>query len=191
MAERSLHHPPHIYLDDTWHIVTGSIYQHNRLLAPEGYKDLVRDHLKSFALKFRIEIKAWVILDDHYHLLLKTKQGADFPHFIAQWHGRTAFDLNTRDSKRGRRVWYSYWDTCIRDEDDYWRRFNYIHHNPVKHEYVLSMEMWPYSSYNFYLEHKGADWMVDVWRQYPVIDFTDPRDEQHANAGSRGLQPEP
>ena len=40
---RSQHHPPHIYLDDTWYIITASICRKQYLLRPQGYKDLVRD----------------------------------------------------------------------------------------------------------------------------------------------------
>jgi len=74
-------------------------------------------------------------------------------------------------------VWHSYWDTCIRGENDYWRRFNYIHHNPVKHGYVSQIEDWSFSSYGYYLKHKGRDWLMDAFLQYPVVDLTDREDD--------------
>ena len=75
-----------------------------------------------------------------------------------------------------------YWPTsaavndCIRTEADYWTRFNYIHHNPVKHGYVEQMEDWPFSSYRYYFENQGEEWLMDAFRQYPIIDFTDSDD---------------
>ncbi|MCG3141458.1 MAG: hypothetical protein HDKAJFGB_02743 [Anaerolineae bacterium] len=171
-----LHHPPHIYLDDTWYMLTGSVYRRERLLHPAGYKDLVRDQLKTLSQEFELQLAAWVILDNHYHVLLKSKVGTALSRFTARLHGRTSFEINNRDHKRGRQVWHNYWDTCMRTERDYWTRFNYIHHNPVKHGYVKQMQDWEFSSYGYYLKHKGEDWLADTWMQYPVIDFTDARD---------------
>jgi putative transposase len=171
------HHPPHVYLDDTWYFVTASIYQKQRLLHLDGHKDFVRDHLKFLIGEFQVKLAAWVILDNHYHVLLKSHVGNDLSRFFGRQHGRTAFELNGRDDTRGRQMWHNYWDICIRTEADYWTRFNYIHHNPVKHGYARQMEDWPFSSYRHYLEHKGAEWLTDAFRQYPIIDFTDSDDD--------------
>jgi REP element-mobilizing transposase RayT len=102
---RSLHHPPHIYLDDAWYMITGSICQRQRLLQPEGYKDLVRDQLKALVTKFGLRLAAWVILDNHYHILTKSHDGETLPRFFGRLHGRTSFEINGRDGKRGRQVW--------------------------------------------------------------------------------------
>jgi len=174
---RLSHHPPHLYLDDTWYMITSAVHQKRRLLQPEGYKDLVRDQLKALVAGFSLRVAAWVILDNHYHLLIKSHVGAMLPSFLGRLHGRTSHDLNGRDGARGRQVWHNYWDTCIRTEADYWTRFNYIHHNPVKHGYAARSEDWPFSSYHYYLEHKGEEWQVDAFRRYPIVDFTDPDDD--------------
>jgi putative transposase len=171
-----VHHPPHIFLDDTWYIITGSIYGGQHMLEPIGYKEFVRDQLKARVIEFELNLAAWVILDNHYHILVKSKFGSALPEFLSRLHGRTSFEINGREDKRGRQVWHNYWDTCLFSERDYWTRFNYIHHNPVKHGYVKKMEYWEFSSYRYYLEHKGTEWMADTWEQYPAIDFTDPRD---------------
>lgn len=169
----TIHHPPHIYLDDTWYMITGTIYQKRHLLQPEGYKEIVRDQLRTLVGEFDFRLAAWVILDNHYHLLVRSRAGASLSRFFGRLHGRTSFDLNGLDSARGRQVWHNYWDTCIRGEADYWTRFNYVHYNPIKHGYVLQSEDWPFSSYHHYLGRKGQDWLIDVFRQYPVVDLTD------------------
>jgi putative transposase len=64
----------------------------------------------------------------------------------------------------------------MRSEKDYWVRFNYIHHNPVKHGYVSQMADWAFSSYCYYHERKGEEWLADTFSQYPIVDFSDPRD---------------
>ena len=73
-------------------------------------------------------------------------------------------------------MWHNFWDTCILSETGYWTHFNYIHYNPVKHGYTNRLENWPFSSYRYYLEHKGEAWLMDAFERYPVIDFSDPND---------------
>jgi putative transposase len=163
-----------VYLSDTWYAVTGSICHRQHLLKSAVRKELLRDQLETLVTEFRLRLAAWVILDNHYHVLVKSGVGDDIPRFLGRLHGRISFELNKLDVTRGRRVWDNYWDTCIRGEADYWTRFNYIHHNPVKHRYATRMGDWAFSSYNYYLRHKGEDWLADVIRRYPVIDFSEP-----------------
>ncbi len=165
------HHPPHFYLDETWYIITASTLHRAPLLAGERSKKLVGDTLKGLVLQFEILLRAWVILDNHYHLLLKTGQGKDLPRFIGRLHGSTARQINLWNQVAGRQVWHNYWDTCIRTEAGYWTNFNYIHNNPVKHGYVRKWEDWPFSSYGYYVRTKGDAWLMDCWERYPVVDF--------------------
>jgi putative transposase len=171
------HHPPHVYLDSTWYFVTASIHNRQHLLRSIGHKDFVRDQLKALVVEFQVQLAAGAILGNHYHLLGKSHVGQDLARLFSRWHGRTAFELNRRDGKRGRQVWHTYWDTCIRTEADDWTRFNYIHYNPVKHSYVGRTEDWLFSSYRYYLEHKGNDGLMDSFERYPIVDFTDQGDD--------------
>jgi len=41
-----MHHPPHIYLDESWYIITASTLNHTPFLASGRAKALVRDKLK-------------------------------------------------------------------------------------------------------------------------------------------------
>jgi len=167
------HHPPHVYLDDTWYMFTASVYRGHRLLQPRSHKELVRDQLKALVDEFKFTLAAWVILDNHYHILIRSHAGTHLPQIVRRLHGRTSHDLNELDGAHGRQVWHNYWDTCIRGEIDFWTRFNYIHNNPVKHGYVRRFEEWIFSSYRYYLETKGQDWLNDCWERYPVIDYLD------------------
>jgi len=170
------HHPPHIYADDTWYMITASTPNHAPFLKNEHAKTVVRDKLRDLVLIFGFSFLAWVILDDHYHLLLNPQRGRALPRFIGQLHGSTSRQINLQDSISGRQIWHNYWDTCIRTEVDLWTRFNYIHQNPVKHGYVRNLEEWSFSSYRFYLRQKGVEWLQDCWQRYPVIDYLESDD---------------
>ena len=175
--ESLLHHPPHIYQDNTWYMITASIYESQRILRPGEHKGFFRDQLEVYTRTFEIRLAAWVILDDHYHILIKIRAGSNLTGFIRKLHGRVAYELNKNDSTPGRKVWHNYWDTCIRSEVDYWKRFNYIHYNPVKHGYVNGFEQWEYSSYSYYLDKYGADWVANIFREYPIVEFADLKEQ--------------
>jgi putative transposase len=165
------HHPPHVYLDDTWYIISASTLNHAPLLHSEQAKAWTRDKLKTLIAEFGIRLLAWVILDDHYHLLLRMHHGHDLPHFTGRLHGSVSRQINIWDAVTGHQVWHNYWDTCVRDEPGLWTRFNYIHQNPVKHGYVRKVEDWPFSSYDYYLRTKGQEWLTDCWARCPVVDY--------------------
>jgi putative transposase len=152
------------------------VYDRRRFLEPPVHKKIVRDQLKVLVAEFNLKLAAWVILDNHSHILIRSHHGSEISRFVGRWHGRTSHELNRLDGQRGRQVWHNYWDTCIRSEADYWKRFNYIHYNPIKHGYVGSCEDWAFSSHWYYREYKGEEWLTSTLERYPVIDVSDPND---------------
>ncbi len=165
------HHPPHLFLDDTWYLITAATLDHARHLAGEESKTIVRDTLRSLVLRFDIRLLAWVILDNHYHLLLRPKHGEALSQLVRQLHGRSSREINLHDKAQGRQIWHNYWDTRVRSESDLWVHVNYVHNNPVKHGYVKDLGAWKFSSYAYYRRTKGEEWLLDCLQRYPVIDF--------------------
>jgi len=51
------HHPPHIFLDDTWYFITSASLDHTPLFASEKAKTLLRDTLKDLIQLFTISLK--------------------------------------------------------------------------------------------------------------------------------------
>jgi len=177
------HHPPHHLLEHTWYIITAATVNHVPFLASDQAKEFLREKLRTLVGQFNLSLRAWVILDNHYHLLLRTDQGGDLTRFLGQLHGSSSRQINLRDQVKGRQVWHNYWDTGIRSERDMWTHFNYIHQNPVKHGYVRQLADWPFSSYHYYLRVKGEAWLADCWERYPVIDFLAGDDFNHRRTG--------
>jgi putative transposase len=167
------HHPPHWFMDNTWYALTACTFQRLPLLNSQTNKALVRDKLRALIENHHLTLAAWVILDNHYHLLVKFTHAELIPHFIQQFHGSTSHDLNKGDGTPGRRVWQNYWDTCMRNERGYWMRFNYIHHNPIKHRLSMTMAEYTFSSYGYYSRTHGEEWLADAFEHYPIKDYTD------------------
>jgi len=169
----SPHRPIHLYADNAWYFISASTINHEKILKNNGYLEIWRDVFLTEIAELNIAVCAWVVLPNHYHVLVQPVLGTSIGKMINLLHGRTSFQMNKTDNARGRKVWYSYWDICMRSERDFWTRFNYIHYNPVKHGYVSSPDKWMFSSYNFYLKEQGKDWLWKCLQGYPADELLD------------------
>jgi putative transposase len=164
----SPHRPPHLFVDNAWYFVTASTLNKSRFLATTEHLQLWVETFKALITEFKITLASWVVLQNHYHILFMPAAGRDLSAFLKRLHGSASRKINLLDGQPGRKIWYSYWDTCIRGEHDFWTRLNYIHYNPVKHGYVENPEDWEYSSYSFYLRDNDNDWLKACEQEYPV-----------------------
>jgi len=187
------YYPPHLYQDDQVYFITGVIVDARHFLAAEEAKCLVRDELKASVVDYGIDLDAWVILHQHYHLLFRITVKEQLVAFIKRFHGATAIALNKLQSTPGRRVWRNYWDYCPRNDHDFYRILNYIHINPIKHGVITSsglpvnkdkriyeirgddlpdlhylLATYEFSSYQYYARKFGLEGMGNTWLDYPI-----------------------
>lgn len=259
------HRPPHIHPDNSFLFLTGRIYGGFSYLVPRKTKEHFLEKLGSVLIKYQIALEGWVVLDNHYHLLIEIKEGRLVSHFVRELHGATAHYIKknlpplitefgqrlTREvtpwdrrqtrmliskehqlrrelkfaktkscssaiycaptdvlaqfiarykkhfesgvyrglksaitkerlidptvlvslTARNAPIWYQYCDHVIRNERAYFRHLNYIHQNPVKHEYCKKLTDHEFSSIHKFIKEKGEEWVIDCFRKYPIIDF--------------------
>ena len=168
------YHPPHFYKENTDYFITAHTFDKRRFFTTETEKEMLLKVLYSAANVHSIFIHTWVILDNHYHLLIKINTTEKLVKFIKSLHGKSAIELNKINSTPGQKIWVNYWDHCIRSKKDFWVHFNYIHNNPLKHGYVKNFNKlidYKFSGYSQWVEEKGVDWLKDIWETYPVVDF--------------------
>ncbi len=166
------HQPLHLYQDNTYYFITSHTYKNVPLLKTRDKKNLLFKKIKFWFEKFGYKLYAWVILNNHYHLLCKSYRGTDLPVIISKVHTGFSYEINKLENKQGRKIWQNYWDKFIRSEKDLWMHFNYIHQNPIKHMVVNNMEHYEFSSYNFWKKNKGIEWIETMFRDFPIINFT-------------------
>jgi putative transposase len=123
------------------------------------------------ALTTNITICAWVILPNHYHLLVQVVNFDALSDLFRQIHGNTSRQWNLEDNVTKRKIWYSWSDRMIRSERHYCTTLNYIHYNPVKHGFATSPYDWGENSVHWYLQVYGRQWLRDCWAKYPVRDY--------------------
>ena len=205
------HRPPHIYRDNQIYFLTSRTYKEICYFNNDSKKEILKNVLIESIKRFNIKIYAWVIMDNHYHLLfhinrkfrsrLYGEQATQFVNpeenklrnsemtpkgnfapkyqlveFIRKLHKDSSRIINTIDNTFGHKIWYQYWDHCIRDEADFYKHFNYIHDNLIKHKKVKNIDelnLYKYSSFNTWVKKKGREWIVSCFRDYPVLDYTE------------------
>lgn len=156
--KRAPHNPPHLFLPNAIYMLTASIYQKEPLIAtPKRKTDWVNSFRKAAEI-YAWQIIAWVILHNHYHAIVQSPENSTtLSKFIGSLHKFTSRQWNDEDDTAGRKVWWNYWDTCIRSENDYYTRLRYVFWNPVKHGLVSAPEEYEFSNYLDFLQQ----WQVE------------------------------
>ena len=173
-----LHEPQHLPEGQNSYIISGACYEHKHLMNTDERRSYFQSRLlHALSSNPQIEIKAWVIMPNHYHVLLAVNL-ADLKPILARLYNGTATEWNREDGTKGRMVWHGFGDRRIRNERHYFATLNYIHSNPVKHGYVKYAQDWIWSSVHEYLDGYGREYLIKLWRDYPVLDYGNGWDDE-------------
>jgi REP element-mobilizing transposase RayT len=111
------------------------------------------------AERFDLEIFAYVLMTNHYHLLLRTRQ-ANLSNAM-QWFG-TAYTrrYNNRHGRTGHLFQGRFKSILVENEAYLMRLSFYIHRNPVRAGLVQRLADYPWSSYKTYAYGRAApEWL--------------------------------
>jgi putative transposase len=167
------HSPPHLDLEGTHqYLISAACYEHAQIIG----KSLDRmteceEALLQVCLDSCLTIHAWCVLPNHYHLVVTTERVVELRRCLGQFHGRSSHAWNGEDSSRGRKVWYNCIERPMKSKRHFWATLNYVHHNPVHHGYVQTWQHWPWSSAKEFLERVGRAQALEIWEQYPIMDY--------------------
>jgi putative transposase len=130
--------------------------------------------LEELVQRFTIQIYAYVLMSNHYHLLLKTVE----PNLskAMQWFGTTfsrKFNLNNHINGH---LFQGRFKSIIVENDAYLLRLScYIHRNPLRAGIVERIADYPWSSYPYYgYKKKPPDWL----NTGTILDYL-PGDDPH------------
>lgn len=168
--------PNHILQDDSYYFITVRTIEGQWFLQPESYKQILSDKIHEKSLKFGYPLIAYVILNNHYHLMLKVVDSSKLSKFVSELNGSSSREINKADHVVDRKIWWNFYDHIIRNDSDFFKHLNYLHQNPVKHG--LSGEIsYKFSSFDAWVKKKGIEYMNHSFEKYPVIDFVSFNDE--------------
>ncbi|MEA1980866.1 MAG: transposase [candidate division Zixibacteria bacterium] len=135
------------FSDGNIYFITCVTYKRNKILIK--YYNFLHELLMIFSNEMNIKIIAWVILPDHIHMIINPKQN-NISKFIQKLKLSFSRKYSICTNTNGL-VWQKrFWDHMIRNQEDMNKHINYIHNNPVKHDYCIKPEEWKYSSFSKY-----------------------------------------
>ena len=105
--------------------------------------------------QYNFHIIAGVVLENHMHIIIQSEKAEDFSKIIQSFKSKFSrqmqFNENQTEEQKNRRekgIWQrKYYDHIIRNENDFYKHLDYIHYNPIKHDYVKKAKDWKYSSF--------------------------------------------
>jgi len=168
MLKKYTHTPAHLLLDDVPYFITGAIYKKRPLLRDSAMKERLHEILHNTFHNYGWNLDHWVILDNHYHLLARSKRGSDLPKMIQRIHAASGKYIREATNCE-KPVWYNYWDYCPRNEHEYYTRLNYLLNNPIRHGYVENLHDYPFSSFHALFKEWGREHLAEQFRTFPPI----------------------
>jgi putative transposase len=162
-----LHAPPHPFRGAGAYLISAANFGHRPIMSSSNRRSEFETHLLYLMKEIAQDLIAWVVLPNHYHILLAVPSLDAISKTLKHLHGKTSPEWNLEDNLTGkRRIWYKFADTFMRNEQPLHTVFNYIHYNPVKHGYVADPFDWQWSSLWMYYEDKGSAWLQEQWNAY-------------------------
>ena len=133
---------------------------------------ILREAFKRTIQSFNYEIYAICILPEHIHMIIKPYDINDYPKIIQQIKRYFSqkidkqnidnYSLTSGNVRRKERdIWqHRYWEHTIRDINDLYKHLDYIHYNPIKHDYTNKAKDWEFSSFNKFVKQHfyELDW---------------------------------
>ena len=167
------HSPPHFDHDMPlcFHL-TAACRDHIALIghSPERMADF-ESELLSVLRAAAVDTRAWCVLPNHWHALVKTADLKATVRAVGRMHGRLSRIWNLEERMTGRSCWYCCADRRMRGEAHYFATLNYIHHNPIHHGYAEKWQEWPFSSAVQWLDAVGSEEAERTWRDFPLLDY--------------------
>ena len=141
------------YQDALYHVLSRGNGRQDIFLSNHD-RYLFIDLLQEFSERFNVDLFAYVLMGNHYHLLLKTPD-ANLSKGM-QWFG-TAYTrkFNLQNNRSGH-LFQGRFKSIIVENEAYLLRLScYIHHNPLKADIVDRLSDYKWSSYHYYAYGKN------------------------------------
>jgi putative transposase len=154
--------------------ITSSTYRRVPVFASQRFCRAFAEVLDALRSEFGFRLLGWVLMPDHFHLLIQPRPAESTPRIVQQLKQRTAYRVlqglrenagqawcrqmlgrfrlpETVHDQAQFRVWQRrYYAMNIFTDKKRLEKLNYMHGNPVKCGLVASPDQWPWSSFRFY-----------------------------------------
>ncbi len=150
-----------VYVPGGTYFFTVVTYGRRPFLTEERARACLRHAWRQAQERQPFTTEAVCLLPDHLHCVWTLPE--DDADFSARWNRIKGLFTKTyragdptiprggasRRRKGEAAIWQRrFWEHRIRDEEDFRRHVDYVHHNPVKHGLVCDVRDWPWSSFH-------------------------------------------
>ena len=133
-----------------YHIINRGNRRDDIFHYPEDYKYFIK-LLSDYSAKFEVLIYHWVIMPNHYHIILEMKDPEKMSKMMAGL-ARSYVYYYQKNYKLGGHIWQGRFKSQPIEKERYLLRCGrYIERNPIKAKMVVSAEDYEYSSARFYV----------------------------------------
>jgi len=142
-----------------YHVISRGIERGIIFLTDKDYLRFL-EYLERAVEKFNLDIFAFVLMGNHYHLLLRTKE----PNLskAMQWLQTSYSVYHNLRHKRSGHLFQGRYKSILVGEKSYWQKLSfYIHLNPIRAGIVKDLNDYQWSSYHDYVRpQKVHKWVL-------------------------------
>lgn len=117
------------------------------------------------SILFGIEIHAFVLMSNHYHMIVRCPEN-NLSTFMTYFNREMSKEINQFSGKINQNFGNRYYASVVQDPRYYLTVYRYVYRNPVDAGLSNSVENYPYSSFQFVLGKKMEFPIYD----YPIIE---------------------
>jgi putative transposase len=151
--------PNRILFPNAWYHIMNRGAGRQQIFRTDGHRRYFLELLSEVVAEFNLEIHAFCLMSNHYHLLVKTPSPtlSEAMQSLSSNYTRKFNWWTKRDGP----LFRSRYKTVVIDADSYLVQVSrYIHRNPVEAKLVSVPAEYPWSSYRYYLhEERCPDWL--------------------------------
>ena len=145
------HSPSHKLTDLGAYLVTGATYGKHHYFRSRESLDYLQSQLLTWTNRYDWQLEAWACFSNHYHFIAKPLQNPkNLSDLINRLNSSTGQWINRLENRKGRQVWFNYWETHLSYERSFLARLNYVHTNPVRHGLVGRALDYPWCSASWF-----------------------------------------
>ncbi len=148
--------PLRIEYEGAFYHVTSRGNERKRIFSAKAdYKQFKR-YLKKAQEKYGCRLHSYVLMSNHYHLIIETPEGNLGK--VMQYINGSYTNFFNRRRRRSGHLFQGRYKAILVDVDSYLLQLSrYIHLNPVRAGKVEQPEAYPYSSYHSFISKKGEE----------------------------------
>ena len=151
------------------YFITATFRDWRPLFDYEPARQIMLNDFNFYRIKYGCRILAYVLMPEHYHLIVDFNQPEDSHGWLRDVQGHSATMLSSwladsqmQPNESRSEIWKEQARTLgIFSERTLRTKINYIHSNPVKRGLCTAPEQWPWSSWRNYYNDDDSIFRID------------------------------